>query len=191
MEDLDLMLYNKGEFIETMSGNKVSKKSVLCGSQQIRLSGKAVIKNGAMLRGDFANINVGKYSIIGQNTIIRPPHKRFKDGIAYFALTIGDYVLIEDDCVISAASIGSYVHIGKNCIISRRCILKDCCRIEDNTILPPDTVVPCFCVFSGTPGTYTDMLPECYQQQMKEMAINHYDRLTSDPNLRPTFKQEK
>ena len=26
---------------------------------------------------------------------------------------IGDYVVIEDDCVINAASIGSFVHIGK------------------------------------------------------------------------------
>ena len=31
----------------------------------------------------------------------------------------------------------------------RRCVLKDCCRIEDNTVLPPETVVPPFAVMSG------------------------------------------
>ena len=30
---------------------------------------------------------------------------------------IGDYVIIEDDCIVNAAQIGSYVHIGKGAII--------------------------------------------------------------------------
>lgn len=37
--------------------------------------------------------------------------------MAFFPLHIGDNVLIEEDCVVNAAQIGSYVHIGKNCII--------------------------------------------------------------------------
>ena len=32
-------------------------------------------------------------------------------------------------------------------------MLKDCCKIEDNTVLAPETVVPPFTVFSGSPGT--------------------------------------
>lgn len=32
--------YTKDEYIETLNGNRVSRKSVLCGSQNIRLSGK-------------------------------------------------------------------------------------------------------------------------------------------------------
>ena len=34
--------YDKAEFIETSTGNKVSRKSVLCGSQNIHLNGKVV-----------------------------------------------------------------------------------------------------------------------------------------------------
>ena len=36
----------------------------------------------------------------------------------------------------------------------RRCVLKDCCKILDNTVLPPETVVPPFTVFAGCPGTW-------------------------------------
>lgn len=39
---------------------------------------QAILKHGAMLRGDLATIMIGKYSIIGENTVLRPPHKRFK-----------------------------------------------------------------------------------------------------------------
>lgn len=38
------------------------------------------------------------------------------------------------------------------CAQGRRCVLKDCCKILDNTVLPPETVVPPFTVFSGCPG---------------------------------------
>ena len=34
----------------------------------------------------------------------------------------------------------------------RRCVLKDCSAIADNTVLPPETVVPPFTLFSGSPG---------------------------------------
>ena len=34
----------------------------------------------------------------------------------------------------------------------RRSVLKDCCAIADNTVLPPETVVPPFTIFSGSPG---------------------------------------
>ena len=37
--------------------------------------------------------------------------------VAFFPLHIGDHVIIEEDCVINAAQVGSYVHIGKNCVI--------------------------------------------------------------------------
>ena len=35
----------------------------------------------------------------------------------------------------------------------RRSVLKDCCAIADNTVLPPETVVPPFTIFSGSPGS--------------------------------------
>ncbi|XP_059934420.1 dynactin subunit 5 isoform X2 [Mesoplodon densirostris] len=38
--ELGELLYNKSEYIETASGNKVSRQSVLCGSQNIVLNGK-------------------------------------------------------------------------------------------------------------------------------------------------------
>ncbi|KAF6715823.1 Dynactin subunit 5 [Oryzias melastigma] len=158
------------------SGNKVSRQSVLCGSQNIVLNGKTIVMNDCIIRGDLANVRVGRHCVIKSRSVIRPPFKKFSKGVAFFPLHIGDHVFIEEDCVVNAAQIGSYVHIGKNCVIGRRCVLKDCCKILDNTVLPPETVVPPFTVFSGCPGLFSGELPECTQDLMMDVTKSYYQK---------------
>ena len=38
---------------------------------------------------------------------------------AFYPLQIGDNVIVEEDTIVNASSVGSYVHIGKNCAIVR------------------------------------------------------------------------
>ena len=40
------------------SGNRVSRQSVLCGSQNIVLNGKNIVQSEAIIRGDLANVRV-------------------------------------------------------------------------------------------------------------------------------------
>lgn len=166
--------YNKPEYIETASGNKVSRQSVLCGSQNIVLNGKAIIQSDCIIRGDLANVRVGRHCVVGKRSVIRPPFKKFNKGVAFFPLVIGDHVFIDEDTIVNAAYIGSYVYIGKNCVIGRRSILKDCCMIADNTVLPPETVVPTFTIYSGSPGLCTGELPECTQDLMMNFTKSFY-----------------
>ncbi|EGG23360.1 dynactin 25 kDa subunit [Cavenderia fasciculata] len=173
--------YDKTDYMETVNGNKVSRKSILCGIMNIRLHGKTIIKPGVIVRGDLANVNIGRLSSVGENTVIRPSYKKFKGSIAYFPLTIGDHVIIKENTVISAASIGSYVYIGKNCVISKRCILKDCCMIADNTIVPPDTVVPPYTCYSGFPGTYKEELVDSFEHYMKDLTTTTYEHFLPNP----------
>eukprot|EP00697_Spironema_sp_BW2_P002262 gnl/Spiro4/13042_TR6916_c0_g1_i1.p1 gnl/Spiro4/13042_TR6916_c0_g1~~gnl/Spiro4/13042_TR6916_c0_g1_i1.p1 ORF type:complete len:198 (+),score=46.40 gnl/Spiro4/13042_TR6916_c0_g1_i1:75-668(+) len=163
-------------FIETQSGNKINRCSILCGSNNIHLHGKTIIHAGTIVRGDLALIKIGKNCIIGEQTILHPGFRRLTSIIAYVPLTIGEHVMIGQNCMISAAIIGSYVHIGDNCVISKRCVLKDCCRIKPGTVLPPDTVVPPFCVYGGFPGQYIRELPESTQLVHKEVTTTAYQR---------------
>lgn len=39
--------------------------------------------------------------------------------MAFFPVTIGDFVHIEEDCIVSASSIGSYVHVGRGAVLVR------------------------------------------------------------------------
>lgn len=111
------MPYNKDEYVETASGNKVSRQTVLCGSQNIVLHGKVIVQSNVIIRGDLANVRTGRYCIISKGSVIRPPFKQFSKGVAFFPLHIGDHVFVGENSVVSAAIIGSYVYIGKNVVI--------------------------------------------------------------------------
>ncbi|CAI8016834.1 Dynactin subunit 5 [Geodia barretti] len=182
MEQQDVA-YDAGEYIETASGNKVSRTCILCGSKNIVLNGKTVVQSACIIRGDLANINVGRQCVIGKRTVITPPFKKLSHGGAFYPLQIGDNVIIEEDSVINASAVGSYVHVGKNCVISRSCILRDCCTVLDNTVLPPETVVPPFTVFGGSPGVMVGELSESVQDVMIEATRSYYQ------HFKPVKKQ--
>ncbi|UYV82633.1 DCTN5 [Cordylochernes scorpioides] len=69
----------------------------------------------------------------------------------------------------------------KNCVIGKRCILKDCCMIADNTVLPAETVVAPFSIFSGYPGLHTGELPECTKDLMIEYTNQYYQHFIPKP----------
>ncbi|XP_019865310.2 dynactin subunit 5 [Aethina tumida] len=166
--------YNKSDFVETASGNKVCRQTVLCGSQNIVLQGKVIVQSEAIIRGDLANVKTGRYCIISREAVLRPPYKKFSKGVAFFPLSMGDNVFVGERSVVNASQVGSYVYIGKNCVIGRRCVLKDCCFIEDNTILAPETVVPPFTRVSGSPGVAVGDLPECQADLMVDFTRGYY-----------------
>lgn len=138
------------------------------------LNGKTIIQSNCVIRGDLASVKIGRHCVISSRSIIRPPFKRYLKGYAFFGMQIGDHVYIGENSIINASAVGSYVHIGKNCVIGRHSILKSCCAIADNTILPPGTIVPCFSVVSGSPGLVSGELPECTQDVMVDFTKNYY-----------------
>jgi len=96
-----------------------------------------------IVRGDLANVRIGCHCNVCRSIglVVRLPFKRkCSKGVSFFPLHVGDHVVIEEGTVVNAAQVGSCVHIGKNGAIGRRPVLKDCCAIADNTVLPPKTV---------------------------------------------------
>jgi len=46
--------------------------------------------------------------------------------------------------------------------------------IADNTVLAPETVVPSFAVYSGSPGHHTSDQPDCAQELLIEYTKSYY-----------------
>jgi dynactin-5 len=168
--------YQQRDFLETHTGNKVSRKSIVRGSKHIHLIGKCIISHGVVIRGDLAPIKIGKYTIIREDVVLRPTYILAKGQFKYKTLHIGDHVYIGEGSIVCASKIGSNVYIGKNCVISHRCVLRDNCRIEDNSILTPDIEVAGFCMFEGSPAKMTAELPESFPFIMSELTQGYYSR---------------
>mmetsp|Transcript_1823 Transcript_1823/g.2151 ORF Transcript_1823/g.2151 Transcript_1823/m.2151 type:complete len:187 (-) Transcript_1823:128-688(-) len=162
--------YAKKAYLQTASGTKVSKNSKVLGSQNIHITGNSIIREGVMLRGDLALMRLGKFVTIKENTVLHPPTRRSKGMLAYYPISIGDYVVIGRDCVISAAQIGSNVIVGDGCIIGKRCIIKDNAIVLPGSVLPPDTNVAPFTSVGGCPGMFLGELPESTHIVNKEKA---------------------
>ncbi|KAH8917484.1 dynactin, subunit p25 [Atractiella rhizophila] len=182
--------YKKADYIETDTGNKVSRKCVICGSQNIMLGGKTIIQN-AIIRGDLRRssaptvgsaavhsivISIGKYCLISDGVVVRPSYKTYKGVFSYYPMKVGDNVHIGANTVLEAASVGNGVEIGKNCVIGRFSILKDNCKIADNSIVTPNTVVPSLCVYGGQPARFIEELPEVTPEVVEQKTKSYYAR---------------
>ncbi|KAH9417406.1 dynactin 5, p25 subunit [Dermatophagoides pteronyssinus] len=176
------MFYNQMDYIETASGNKVCRKSVLCGPQSIMILGKTIVQEGCIIRGDLASVRVGRYCVISKNAVIRPPFKKFTKGVAFNPMTIGEHVYIGEDTIVNAAEIGSYVYIGNNCVIGRYCKLKDGCYIADNSVIPHGINVPAFGIYSGSPATYNGLIFESMPDVMIDFTKSYYHKFRPQPS---------
>jgi dynactin 5 len=67
-------------------------------------------------------------------------------------MKLGDHIHVGSGTTLEAAQIGSYVSIGSNCQIGKFAIIKDCVRIEDDTVIPPNATIPGFSIVAGKPG---------------------------------------
>ncbi|KAL0479541.1 dynactin, partial [Acrasis kona] len=167
-------------FFTTSGGNKVcnstAKNMSIEGSynpfKNISMDGNNVIEDGVILRGDLESIKIGRYTILCKNCVIRPPSNIGQGEIQHLRMSIGSHVLIGESSIVQSALIHNYVQIGRNCVIGPRCIIKECSKIEDNTVLPPDTVVPAFTVYSGNPAKYKGDLPESTEPTMRELTTS-------------------
>ncbi len=98
-------------------------------------------------------------------------------------MKVGDHVSVGANTVLEAASVGSHVEIGANCIVGRFVIIKDCARILDGSVVAPNTVVPSFSIFAGSPATQIGELPETFSESCESKMKDFYQR------FRPTSER--
>lgn len=98
----------KGEYIETETGNKISRLAQVVGAKHIVLSGKCVIQQGTVVRGDLirpqappkpadtnldpksaaakkpsqpSSVHLGRYVFVSTNCTLHPPSRMDRTGV--------------------------------------------------------------------------------------------------------------
>ena len=137
---------------------------------------KTIIQADCTIRGDFRSprtnaegktsaiaIAIGRYCFLERGVTLRPAARVYKgyklpnalfnySVFQYYPMKLGDHIHIGSGTIIEAASIGSFVSIGSNVQIGKFAIIKDCVRIEDDTVIPPNATISSFSIVSGKPG---------------------------------------
>ncbi|KAF4503950.1 hypothetical protein G6O67_008576 [Ophiocordyceps sinensis] len=172
----------KGDYIETDTGNKVARKAILVGTQNIMLGGKTVIQPECMIRGDLVRtappssssssatgsaapanttaVAIGRYCFLSRGVLLRPPGRLYKGVFTYMPLRLGDHVFVGHGSVIQAATVGNHVHIGSRCAVNEFAIIKDYVRVLDDTVVPCHMVIPSFSLVAGQPARIIGEIPE-------------------------------
>ncbi|OBT79650.1 hypothetical protein VF21_01289 [Pseudogymnoascus sp. 05NY08] len=178
----------RGEYIETDTGNKVSRKSQIIGTQNIILGGKSVIQAEVIIRGDLVRtldapaggtekkapvvaVAIGRYCFLSRGCVLKPPGRVMKGAFSYHPLKLSDHVFIGANSIVEAAIVGNKVHIGKDCVIGKFALIKDCVRILDGTVVPPGMVIPSFSVVAGRPGRVVGEVPEGGEEALEGREI--------------------
>lgn len=73
-----------------------------------------------ILRADLAKIYLGRYTILSENVIIKPPMKKQNNQMKFVPVEIGNYCYVDKNTIIQAMKIGNYAKIGKDCTIGPR-----------------------------------------------------------------------
>lgn len=112
---------------------------------------------GAVIRGDFAPIVVGRYTNLEDNCVIH----------CASAMTIGDEVIVGHGAVVHCRRVGSNVLIGNNATILDEAEIGDFCLIAAGTLVPPGMVVPSYSLVMGVPGKIKGKLTEKQLEELK------------------------
>lgn len=117
----------------------VSEAAYVVGSVTIR-EGSSVWP-GAVLRGDFGHIDVGKRSHIEDNCVLHTAD----------SLTVGDDVIIGHGAVLHCRSVGDSCLIGNRAVILDDAEVGEWCTVASGALIPPRTVVPARSFVVGLP----------------------------------------
>ncbi|KAK9446763.1 trimeric LpxA-like protein [Limtongia smithiae] len=173
----------RNDYIETESGNRISRKAVILGSQHILLGGRSTVLPECVVHGDLRKptaagttgaaavaVSMGRYTFLEKRVVIRPPFKMYKGSVVYYPLKIGNYVTVGEGSVLESALIGSHVRIGKNCVIGKFAILKDCVVVLDSAVIAASAVIPPLSVVAGNPARVIAELPETAAEVLERRA---------------------
>jgi carbonic anhydrase/acetyltransferase-like protein (isoleucine patch superfamily) len=104
---------------------------------------------GAVIRGDFASIKIGRNTMVEDNTVIHTGEP----------LEIGDRNTIGHNVVIHGRKIGSYCLIGNNATILDEAVIGDFCIIAAGCLVSPGAKIPDHSMVVGLPGVIKPLTP--------------------------------
>jgi carbonic anhydrase/acetyltransferase-like protein (isoleucine patch superfamily) len=140
---------------------------------------------GAVIRGDFGSIQIGKNSHIEDNAVLH----------AWKSLTIGDNVTVGHSAVVHCLRIGNNVLVGNNATVLDDTEIGDFCIIGANSMVRAAQKIPARSFVVGVPAKIkAEFSPEEIENLYREMVDKHYQPTAKsgpEPSLSELARQYK
>jgi len=134
----------------------------------VEIGDRCFIGAGAVLRGDFGRIKIGKGTSVQENCILH--------GDVEETLSIGDHVIIGHGAIIHDATVGSNVLVGMNSILMNRVFCEDHVLIAAASLVKEGFHIPSNVLVAGNPAKIIKPLSR-EQKKVIYQGVKSYQNL--------------
>ena len=132
----------EGRRLRTEGETFVAPTAVVIGS--VVLKHEASVWWGAVLRGDYDTITVGRRTNIQDNCVVHMDEGH--------PVTLGDRVTVGHKAVLHGCTVGDNSLIGINAVVMNDVVIGANCLIGSNALLTEGKEIPPGCLVLGSPG---------------------------------------
>ena len=151
----------------------------------VEIGEKSGVWPGAVIRGDFGSIQIGKNSHIEDNSVLH----------VWKSLIIGDNVTIGHSAVVHCQRVGDNVLVGNNATVLDDTEVGDFCIIGANSMVRAAQKIPARSFVVGVPAKIkAEFSPEEIENLYREMVDKHYQPTAEqgpEPSLSELARQYK
>jgi carbonic anhydrase/acetyltransferase-like protein (isoleucine patch superfamily) len=127
---------------------------------------------GAVVRGDFGSIRIGKYTCVQDNAVINVGDI-YEGKPSYIPVKIGDYVVIGSNAFVHGATVEDQTVIGAGAIIFHRARVRKGALVGMGAVVLRDAEVPPKMIVVGIPARPLRALTVQEFKNIKNQALNY------------------
>ena len=143
---------------------------------RVEISEGASVFPGAVIRGDVAKINVGKYSNIQDNVVIHGGDIYEGDNLkGNLPVEIGDYVTVGHGALVHGSKIENVSMIGMKAIVYGGSVVGEGSIIGMNTTVLENMRIPKRSVAVGVPAKVVKTVDDVTYSRLKKHALRYYE----------------
>lgn len=145
----------------------------------VQTSGSCFVGMRSIVRGDIATVSLGNQCILEYDVLLKPP-LRVVPGrpVEACPVTVGCATFFGRRVICEALSVGAFVVIEKDCCIGELAVIGHGVWLKQGSVVPPQTVLEPFFVYSGCPAQPIARLSEdTHPLAVREYIARRYQQV--------------
>lgn len=141
----------------------------------VKIGANSSVWPGAVIRGDFERVEIGKYTCIQDNAVIHPADVYSEDVAEYIPVEIGDYVIVGHQTLVHGAKVNDECVIGAGSIVFNGAKINKNSLVGMGAVVLSDEEVSSGTIVVGIPARPLRKLDDEEIKKIRKQAENYSD----------------